>query len=84
MVSEHQNQIEQFGEQLGTLSDALTKLSNTEDLKHLQAVIKKPGWTTPAELAFALGIVESLHAQVNTLSLLRGALVKASGIVGAK
>jgi len=73
--------IEKLGKQLHALDGALAKLGETEDLKRLILNIKKPGWTTPAEFAFAVGIAESLHAQVNVVAQLKGVLAKAGELV---
>jgi hypothetical protein len=84
MSDRHQISIEKFGKQVDALSDALAELGRTEDLKHLLLVIRRPGWTTPAEFAFALGIVDSISAHVNALAQLRNVLVKSSELVGGK
>src|SRR6266481_9148048 len=83
MSQEHQMNIERLEKRVEALTDAFINLGKTEDLKRLSLDLRRPGWTTPAEFAFALGMVESLHAQVNTLAALKGALVKASELVRA-
>lgn len=69
------------GKQIEAVSGALARLGETEDLKRLILKIKRPGWTTPAEVAFCLGIAESLHAQVNAVAQLKGVLVNAGELV---
>jgi hypothetical protein len=60
------------------LSDALAKLSNAEDFRELILILKRPGWTTPAEFLFANAIVDTFSAQVKTLSQLKTSLIKGS------
>jgi len=63
------------------LSDALAHLGKGTDLKELIRIIRFPGWTTPAELAFAVAIIDSMHSHVNTLSHLNTQLLAASKLV---
>lgn len=79
----HRVQIARLGKQIDALSKALAGLGKTDDLKELLRHIKQPGWTTPAELIFALGITESLIAQIGAIGALRGTLVKGGGAVTA-
>lgn len=48
------------------------------DLKELIRIIHNPGWTTPAELLFALSMVDALQAQVTLAQAMHKALIKAS------
>jgi hypothetical protein len=81
MSQEHRINVEMLEKRVVALTDAIINLGKTEDLERLSINLRRPGWTTPAEFAFALGMVESLHAQVNTLTLLRRDLLKASDLV---
>jgi hypothetical protein len=83
-TQEHHTQIEKLGKHIDLLSKALAGLSRTDDLQELIVHIRRPGWTTPAEIAFALSAVESLNAQVNALVALKGALVNASKLVAVR
>ena len=74
--------IGKLDKKITALSDALAKLGKGTDLKDLLRIIRNPGWTTPAELAFSLAIVDSMRAQTNALAQLSGALAKAAGKVG--
>ena len=67
---------------LGSLKDALNDLGDGADIAELLRIIHKPGWTTPAEYAFAVGITESLTAQVKQVAALKATLVKAAAQVG--
>jgi hypothetical protein len=77
-VAQHKEQIEKLGKHIEALSGTLARLGETEDLKGLIPIIKRPGWTTIAEIEFALGIAESLHAQVNAVAELKSVLVSAA------
>jgi hypothetical protein len=64
------------------LSKNLSSLRVQEDLKELLLVIRRPGWTTPAELIFATEIVDSMLAQTATLAALSQGLLASSREVG--
>jgi hypothetical protein len=81
MSQGHQMKIERLEKRVEALTDAFINLGKTEDLKHLSLDLRRRGWTTQAEFAFVLDMVESLHAQVNTLVALKGALVKSGELV---
>ena len=66
------------------LSDALAHLGKGTDLKELIRIIRFPGWTTPAEFAFVVAIVDSMQAQVNLLSSMNIQLLAAGKLVAAK
>ena len=84
MSQEHQKHIEKLGKHIEALSHDLAQLGNTEDLENLIQIIHRPGWTTLPEIAFASGIVESLHTQTKALIQLKSVLVKTSESVGVK
>ena len=66
------------------LSDALAHLGKGTDLKELIKIIRFPGWTTPAEFAFAVTIVDTMQTHVNAMAHLSTQLLAASRQVGAK
>jgi hypothetical protein len=84
MGDTHKVDIAGLEKKVTALSDALARLSQTEDLKHLILVMKKPGWTTPAEFLFASSIIDALQSQVASLANLKSSLVKGSEAVAAK
>ena len=63
------------------LSDALAKLNSAEDFKRLILLLRKPGWTTPAEFIFASSIVDTMLAHTKALTLQKGQLLKGSQAV---
>ena len=67
--------------QISALSDALANLNSADDFKKLILLIKNPGWTTPAEFTFALGIVNSMLSQTKALNEMKTALLRGSNAV---
>lgn len=80
----HKLEIRKLEKSITALSDALANLGKGTSLRDLILIIKKPGWTTPAELLYATSIVETMSAQVETLERLQNNLLKASRMVGAE
>jgi len=80
----HEKEIKRLEKQVTELSDALAHLASSEDLKHLLLILRRPGWTTPAELIFTSAIVGSLQAQGAGLISLKTQLVKGSEAVIVK
>ncbi len=76
--------IEVLDKKITELSDALAHLGKGTDLKELIRIIRFPGWTTIAELAFAVAIVDSMQLHVNALSHLNTQLLAASKLVATK
>jgi hypothetical protein len=76
--------IAKLNKKVTALSDALAKLGKGTDLKDLLRIIRNPGWTTPAELAFTVAILDSMQGQVTQLAKLSGALAKAAKRVSTK
>jgi hypothetical protein len=66
---------------LKTLNDAFARLANDGSLEELVEIIHRPGWTTPAEVAFFTGIVDSMIAQAEVLTALRNVLLTAGSKV---
>lgn len=64
------------------LSDALAKLGRDTDLRDLLRIIRRPGWTTPAEYAFCVALLDDMQAHVTALDTLSTRLLKASRAVG--
>jgi hypothetical protein len=67
------------------MSNALAHLSSAEDFRKLILILKRPGWTTPAEFLFATAIVDSMFAHTRALTLQKQELLKAAeAVTGAK
>ena len=73
--------IKRLEKQVTDLSDALAHLATPDDWKRLIIILKRPGWTTPAELIFASAILDSFQAQTKALASLKSQLLKGSEAV---
>lgn len=73
----HETHVKLLDKKITELSDALAHLGRGSDLKDLLKIIVKPGWTTPAELAFSMAIVDTMQGQVKLLSNLSTQLLEA-------
>ena len=75
------NHIEHLEMQLKELHTSLTRLSGEEPVTGLAHIIRKPGWTTPAEIAFFTGIVDAMHGQAKILLAMKQALLSGAAKV---
>ena len=64
------------------LNQSLSSLSANSEFDELLKIIHRPGWTTPAEFAFAIGVVESMTAHAKAMTDLKRTLINASRKVG--
>lgn len=78
MSNGHGAQIGKLKKRIQTLDKSLKGLSEGSANSELLKIINRPGWTTPAELIFALGIVEAMISQTAVLEELQGSLLKGS------
>jgi hypothetical protein len=76
--------IAKLDKKISALSNVLAKLGKGTDLKDLILIIRKPGWTTPAELAFTTAMLDAVTAQAVQLDRLASAMVKAAKKVKAR
>ena len=65
--------------ELGQICDSV---GDTSDSVELLKIIRKPGWTTPAEHALVLAATESLIAQARNIVTQRTALLAGARQVG--
>ena len=75
---------EDLAKKIGTLNHNLGDLGNGGDLTELLKIIRRPGWTTPAELAFTHAILDAMLGHTAVLTKLRGDLLGAGHKVGTK
>lgn len=80
-MPKNKNHVKVLDEKITELSDALAHLGKGSDLKELIRIIRFPGYTTPAELAFSIAIIDSMQAHVQALSNLNTQLLAASKLV---
>jgi hypothetical protein len=66
------------------LSDILAHLGRGSDLIELIRIIRHPGWTTPAELAFSTAVLDAMHLHAKALQQLSEQMLAAGKLVGAK
>lgn len=64
------------------LVKSLKSLTADDDLAELLKIIHQPGWTTPAELVFTLGMVDVIQQQVESIAGMRKTLLEGSRKVG--
>ncbi len=84
MPNGHKEDIDRLEKRITTLREALTNLNTDHDWGELSLIFRRPGFTTPAELAFVRGIVESLLTHTQAVAQLKGVLVKGSAAVGVR
>lgn len=63
------------------LCQGLAGVADDTDFKEFLKIIHRPGWTTIAEAALVLALVDAMQAQTKTLSSLKVALLKAGSLV---
>ncbi len=68
--------------QLQALNDDLKDLGATDMLKQMRLQIRRPGWTTPAELALVTAGIASMRSQAQGLARQLESLSRASDMVG--
>ncbi len=83
-MPERIDHVRALDKKLTELSDALAHLGKGTDLKELTKIIRFPGWTTPAEFAFTVTIVDAMQTHVHALNNLSIQLLAGSKLVGAK
>jgi hypothetical protein len=76
--------IARINKKVTALSNALAKLGKGTDVKELIRIIRNPGWTTPAELAFTIAILDSMQGQADQLARLSSSLVKSAKRVSVR
>jgi len=63
------------------LSDALAHLGRGTTLAELLKLIHFPGYTTPAEFAITMAVLDSMSAQVESLTKMQHELVAATKLI---
>ena len=81
-MTDHKVDIHKLEKQITDVSDALANLGSKEDFLNLVKIIRRPGWTTPAEFQLVRAVLESMEAQTRQLQELKGNLMRASERVG--
>jgi hypothetical protein len=77
-MSDHDMNVRGVTEKVTALSDALAKLGRGTSLQELLKIIRFPGYTTPAELALTIAILDGMMSQVNALAKMETDLLAGS------
>ena len=77
------HELTQLEGEIQALKTSHAALASGDSLNELLKIIHRPGWTTPAELAFVLNGLESVRAQTAQLNTLTQGLLAAAKLVGA-
>ena len=77
---EQETKISNLDSSIRALKEAVITLDTTtrSDSEQLIQIIRRPGWTTPAELLLVADLVESMHSQVMNVNRQFGVLMTAS------
>jgi gamma-glutamylcysteine synthetase len=75
---------EQIATHVNNLTESLKDLSADKEFEELLTIIHKPGWTTVAEAALVIGILESMNAHVQHLNTVKKSLLAGARAVATK
>lgn len=84
MPNGHRVELTKLVTRVHALSDSIAGIGTVREWRELLQIIRRPGWTTPAEFRYALGIVEAMIAQARALRQLKVALMRASRSVATR
>lgn len=76
------HELNQLETDIKALKSSHAALADGRALDELLVIIHRPGWTTPAELAFVQAGLESAHAQTRQLAASTQGLLTAAKLVG--
>lgn len=76
-----QHHLTHLEKQLRELHTGFQNFSGGDSVDGLIPIIHRPGWTTPAEVAFFTGIVDSMVTHTRALSALKQALLSGASMV---
>ena len=77
-----EHELSQIEAHIQALKTSHAALASSDELDQLWKIIHRPGWTTPAELAFVLTGLESVVAQTRQLTSLKQGLLVGARLVG--
>jgi hypothetical protein len=75
-IKAHKTQLAKLTARIQELDAALGRLKTTNNSAELLKIIGQPGWTTPAEIVFAQGLVDAMIFQTALLSQMQSTLLK--------
>jgi hypothetical protein len=76
--------IQQVARKLSALKTNLRSVAEDDVYDQLLQIIHRPGWTTPAEIAFFETVLNSVDAHTRLLSQLHKDLLRSSQLVEVK
>ena len=68
-------ELERMETRMKELRATLKSLAEGKDFDRLSLIIRKPGWTTVAEVAFLNGLLDSMHGQAKNIATLKQAIL---------
>lgn len=74
--------IAQLEKRIVRLGQSLTRLAHEDDVEELIPIIKRPGWTTPAEFALFVASLEALQKQAEVMAAQKKAVMAGARMVG--
>lgn len=66
-MADESKHIKELDKKITDLSDALAHLGQGTSLRELLRIIRFPGYTTPAELAFSVAMIDNMQLHVQAL-----------------
>ena len=73
--------IKQLDENVAQIQAELKKIAADRALTDLRKLFPRPGWTTPAEFRFAMGITNALLSHLKAFNVLKETLIEGSNAV---
>ena len=77
----HAREIVCLEAKIKSLSAQLESMADTSDMKEMLIIIRREGFTRPAEFMFINGVVDSIQGQANNLTAIRKVLLSGSQAV---
>lgn len=66
------------------LTQSLKALADEKEFAELMLIIRKPGWTTPAEALLVTGLLDTMNTQAKHLAQLKQTLLAGARAVSTK
>lgn len=83
-MERHELDVGRLEKHISTVRERLEVVAQGDDFEELIKIIRRPGWTTPAEFRLVLGIVETIGRQVDVIEHLKTGLLEGSRQVAAE
>ena len=82
-MAKHEIDIGRLEKSINGVRERMEVLAQGDDLAELIKLIRKPGWTTPAEFRLVYGVVQTINRQVEVIEHLQTDLLEGSRQVTA-